>query len=98
MKVLSNTAECEGKLQFRNRSNCHLDGKCVTSNIIYEAKVTLNQPNYKEKIYIKTAEADFKHIFNNQAKFFNLEQYVKDTELSKEYWTMKCNYFTPKVT
>ena len=51
-----------------------------------------NQLNYKQKIYIGTGETDFKHRFNNHKKSFNLEQYEKNTDLSKEYWTIKCNY------
>ena len=54
--------------------------------------------HYKQKIYIGTTETDFKHRFNNHTKSFNLEHYENDTELSKEYWTMKHNHFTPIVT
>ena len=43
-----------------------------------------NQPSYKEKKYIGTAETDFKHKFNNHTTSFNLEHYKNDTELSKE--------------
>ena len=56
------------------------------------------QLKYKQKIYIGTGETDFKHRFGNCSKLFNLEHYENDTELSKEYWTIKCNHFTPKVT
>ena len=45
-----------------------------------------------------TAETDFKHRFNNHTKSFNLEYYQNDTELSKEYWAIKRNHFTPIVT
>ena len=98
MKVLNNTAETEESCDCRNKINCLLDGKCFTPNIIYEAQITLNQLNYKQKIYIETAETDFKHRSNNRKKSFNLEHYENDTELSKEYWTIKRKYFTPKVT
>ena len=56
-----------------------------------------NQPNYKQNVYIGTAETDFKHRFNNHAKSFNLEHYDNDTELSIEYWAIKRNHFTPIV-
>ena len=36
--------------------------------------------------------------FNNHTKSFNLEHYENDTELSKEYWTIKRKHFIPKVT
>ena len=98
MKVLNNTAETEESCNCRNKNNCPLDGKCLTPNIIYEAQITSNQLNYKKKVYIGTAETDFKHRFNNHTKLFILEHYENDTELSQEYWTIKRNHFTPKAT
>ena len=58
----------------------------------------MNQLNYKQKIYIAAAETDFKLRFNNHTKSFNLEHYENDTELSKEYWTIKRTHFIPKIT
>ena len=84
MKVLNNTAEIEESCSYRNKNNCPLDGKCLTPNIIYVAQITPNQLSYKQKIYIGTAETDFKHRFSNHTKPFNLEHYENDTELSKE--------------
>ena len=84
MKVLNNTAEPEESCNCRNKNNYPLDGKCLTPNIIYEAQITSNQPNYKQKVYIGTAKTDFKHRFNNHTKSFNFEHYENDTELSKE--------------
>ena len=43
-------------------------------------------------------KTDFKHRFNKNTKYFNLEQYENDTELPKEYWMTKHNPFTPNVT
>ena len=56
MKVLNNTAEVEESCSCRNKNNYPLDGKYFTPNIIYEAQITSNQLNYKQKIYIGTAE------------------------------------------
>ena len=98
MKVLNNTAEIEEGCNCRNKNNCPLDGKYLTPNIIYKAQVTSNQVHFKQKIYIGTAETDFKHRFNSHTKSFNLEHYKNDTELSKEYWTIKRNHFKQKVT
>ena len=95
MKVYHETEE---SCNCRNKNNCPLDGKCLTPNIIYEAQITSNQLNYKQKVYIGTTETHFKHRSNNHTKSFNLESYENDTELSKEYWTIKRKHFTPKVT
>ena len=98
MKVLNIIAEIKESWNCRNKSNCPLDGKCLTPNIIYEAQITSDQLNYKPKIYIGTTETDLKHGFNNHTKSFKLEHYENDTELSKDCWTIKRNHFIPKVT
>ena len=97
MNVLNNTDEIEEGCNCRNKNNCPLDGKCLAPNI-YEAQIMSKQPNYKQKVYIGTAETDSKHRFNNHTKSFNLEHYENNTELSKEYWAIKRNHFTPIVT
>ena len=51
----------------------------------------------QQKKYIGTTEKDFKHRFNNRTKSFILEHYGNDTELYKEYLTVKRDHFTPKV-
>ena len=56
MKVLNNTAETQENCNCRNKNNCLVDGKYLTPNIIYEAQVTSNQLNYKQKIYIGTTK------------------------------------------
>ena len=61
-------------------------------------KVTSTQPNYNDKVYFGVAEKSFKDRFYNQAKSFTHEDYTNDTELSKEYWDIKRNHFTAKVT
>ena len=65
---------------------------------MYKAQITSNKANYKEKVYIETVKIDFKHKFNNHIKSFNLKRYENNPKLSKEYWAMKCNHFTPKGT
>ena len=59
---------------------------------------TSNQLHYKQKNYIGTAETDFKLRFSNHTKSFNFEHSENGTELSKEYWAIKRNHFTPVVT
>ena len=98
MKALNITAEIEESSNCRNWSNGPVDGECLTLNINYEPQITSNQVKYKQKIYTGTAETDFKHRFSNPTKSFKLEHYEKGIELSKEYWTIKCNNFRPKVT
>ena len=97
-KILSNTPEIEVSSNFRNKSNCPLDGKCLNPNIIHKAQITSSQLNYKQENYIGSNETNFINSFKNYAISFNLEHYENDTELSKAYWITKWNYFIPKVT
>ena len=62
MKALNKMAEIEESCTCKNRNNCPLDEKCLTSNI-YKTQITPNQSNYKETFYIKTSETDFKNWF-----------------------------------
>ena len=84
MKVLNNTAEIEESCNCRNKNNYPLHGKCLTPNIIYEVPITLNQLNYKQKMYIGTPKTDFKHRFDNHTKSFDLEHYENEADLSKK--------------
>ena len=81
MKVLNSATEIEESCNCRNKNNWPLDGKCLTPNIIYEVQITSNQLNYKQKVYIRTDETDFKQRFDNHRNSFNLEHYENDTEL-----------------
>ena len=71
----------------------NFDGKYLTQNIIIEARITLNQSNFKRK----TVETEFKQSFKNQIKSFRLQHRENDTELSKEYWATKSSYFKQKI-
>ena len=83
---------------YRNKNNCRLDGKKLTPNIIYKANITSNQPKYKEKTYIRTAETKLKQIFNNHRKSLNLQHYQNGTEFSKGYLKIERSNNTPKTT
>ena len=49
MEVLNNTAEIEEIFNGRNKNNYPVDGKSLTPSIIYEAQITLNRLNCKQK-------------------------------------------------
>ena len=94
VNILNNIAEIKKRRNCRSKSNCPLDGKCLTINIIYEAKVTTKQPTFKDKIYNGTVETDFKDRFNNHMKSFNFQQYENNTDLSIKYWIIKRSQVT----
>ena len=80
-----------------NKENCSLQQKCLTTNIVYKAKVTSNNENYQEKVYFGSCETTFEKRFSNHKKSFNLNEYKNETELSNEIWRIKYAGHHPKV-
>ena len=73
---------------YRKMSECPMQNKCLTPNIIYQATVTSNT-NIVEKIYFGLCETSFKERYRNLTRSFRLQSYSKDTELSKYVWELK---------
>ena len=78
MKVSNNTAEVEESCSCGNKNNYPLDGKYFTPNLICEAQITSNQLNYKQKIYIGTAETGLTTTQNNST-FNTIQHYENGT-------------------
>ena len=62
---------------YRKMSECAMQSKCLTPNIIYEATVT------------RLCETSFKERYHNHTRSIRLQSYSKDTELSKYVWELK---------
>ena len=71
----------------RVKSECLLNGQCQVIDIIY--KCTVLSPNKPNKVYLETAEGDFKKQLYNHRKSFNNEGSAYDTSLSKYIWELK---------
>ena len=69
------------------KSECPLNGRCQVTDIIY--KCTVLSPDKPNKVYLGTAEGDFKKRFYNHRKSFNNEGSANDTTLSKYIWELK---------
>ena len=78
-----------GECNCRVKTDCPLKGHCLTSNVLYEATIKANIPNYQEKLYKGVSGTVFKTRFNNHEKAFNHVKYKNDCELSKEVWKIK---------
>ena len=48
-----------------------------------------NIPGYKEKVYLGVYKTTFKVCYGNHKKSFTKQHPKNDTELTKEYWTVK---------
>ena len=100
-KILKNNTQQEEnikKCNCINKNQCPLNQQCLSTNIVYQANINSNLNNYKEKYYIGLCETTFKLRYANHKKSFNHEKYKNNTELSKEYWKIKSENGTPKIT
>ena len=77
---------------------CPQPKSCRTKCIIYQANIDCEISGYKQKFYLGSCEAAFKHRFGNHKKSFEHVKHKNDTELSKEFWENKKRIATPKIT
>ena len=83
-KVINKDVKELKSCTFRVKSKCPLNGQCQVTDIIN--KCTLLLPDKPNKMYLGTAEGDFKKRFHNHRKPFNNEGVTDDTTLSKYIW------------
>ena len=74
----------------KNKNDHPLDSNCQTSDIIYQciASTTVNP----DKIYLGTAEGNFKKRYYNHKTSFKKRDKANDTTLSKYVWEVKDKY------
>ena len=71
----------------RKKEDCPLEGKCNTENIIYKCIVWTS--SHPDKVYIGTAEGDFKNRSYNHISSFKNETQMNKTTLAKHVWKQK---------
>ena len=72
----------------RANNTCPLDGKCLSSNIVYSAEVLIGNNQHGDK-YFGICQTEFKTRLGNHKNSFKNRQKEKDTELSKYIWNLK---------
>ena len=77
---MKNTLPCN----CRKKHECPLDGKCRAEYIVYKCVASVDR--YHNKVYLGTAEGDFKQRFCNHGMSLNKEGHSTDTTLSKYVW------------
>ena len=80
----------------RDRTKCPLQGKCMSSNIIYKAEVKAENKN--TMYYIGSTGTTFKTRYNNHKRSFNHKKLADSTALAKYIWQLKENNIKYKVT
>ena len=86
-KMINKDVKESKSCNCRVKSECPLNGQCQVTDIIY--KCTVLSPDKPNKVYLGTAEGDFKKRFYNHRKSFNNEGSANDTTLSKYIWELK---------
>ena len=72
----------------RANNTCVLDGKCLSSEIVYSVEVLIGN-NQNGDIYVGICEKEFKTRLDNHKISFKNRQKEKDNELSKYIWNLK---------
>ena len=80
----------------RNKTDCPLDNKCLTPNMVYKAQIT-NNTNDDQKRYLGASETPFMERFSNHKRYFKHKKYQNCTELSKYIWSLKSHGIIPKI-
>ena len=88
----TNTKNCN----CRTKTDCPLDGHCLTSNIVYQATVT-RQDNNTDSTYIGLCATDFKARYRNHKTSFTHRDKQNSTELSKHIWQLKTNNIAHRI-
>ena len=86
-KLIKNNAPNTKPCNCRNKSACPLNGQCQSQDIIY--KCTVSTSVNPDKVYLGTAEGDFKKRYGNHTKSFRNKRYTNDTSLSEYIWETK---------
>ena len=86
----SSTISSSKTCNCRIKDHCPLDNNCLSSNIIYKAKITTDNDK-TGKNYIGLTEGTFKQRFTQHKLSFNNRKYASSTELSKYIWRLKDN-------
>ena len=64
------------------KTDCPMQNKCLTPQIVYEAEVT-NSTDEEFKSYYGLTKTTFKESYRNHKTSFDNRDCMKDTELSK---------------
>ena len=70
----------------RDKDQCPIDNKCLTSGVIYNARVTTDDTT---KNYIGLTEGTFKQRFTQHKHSFRHRNQMNSTELSKYIWQLR---------
>ena len=86
-KVMKPPADETSKCNCRKDRDCPLQGKCLTSSVVYQATVTPDTG--KEENYIGLTSNTFKQRWSQHKCSFNNKSKANETTLSQYIWKLK---------
>ena len=81
-----------------NTSQCQLQQRCLSNNILYKANITPLGENSETKVYYGICDATFKLRYANHKKSFSHRNHKLDTEISNKFWRIKDNKHNANIT
>ena len=78
----------ERQCNCRQLNTCPVEGKCLSTSVVYQADVTTVDKN-ETKSYVGVTGGPFKNRIRNHVKSFSHRKYSNETELSKYIWKLK---------
>ena len=89
-KLISSNNQIILPCNCRKKEECPLEGKCRVNDVIY--KCIVSATGFPNKVYLGTAEGEFKKRFYNHNSSFKNELKMNDTTLAKHVWDLKLKH------
>ena len=82
----------------RNSNRCPLGRRCLTENVVYQAKIYPNGDTSKYKLYVGISKGQWKMRYYVHRHSFKYRSSRNKTALSKHYWLLKDRGKEPVIT
>ena len=86
-KLISSNNQITLPCNCRRKKECPLEGKCRANDVVY--KCIASATDFPNKVYLGTAQGEFKKRFYSHNMSFKNESNKNDTILSKYIWDLK---------
>ena len=89
-KLISSNNQIILPCNCRKKEECPLEGKCRVNDVIY--KCIVSATGFPNKVYLGTAEGEFKKRFYNHNSSFKNELKMSNTTLANPVWDLKLKH------
>ena len=89
-KLISSNNQIILPCNYRRKDECLLEGKCRANDVVY--KCIASSTGFPNKIYLGTAQGEFKKRLYSYNMSFKNESKKNDTTLAKCIWDLKLKH------